>query len=141
MSALQIVNERLSTWPPLIALVPAERIYPMEAPQTAPFPHIITNLIFEGDINNLDGAGQFFHSRVQVRAIAAFNGNGTQSGPSIVNAIGQIIYDALKDNAAGDVIAGFVGVDFYKAGADATLPVDQRSAIMRTQDFYVLYRG
>lgn len=138
-SALEIARARLASISAVTALCPADQIYPIIAPQGAQFPHIVVELIYESDPAMLLGAAEFYLARVSVRCVARLT-PGQKSAAALANSMGEAVKLALKDNAAGDVIAGSVP-DFWKEGTDITLPNDDRTAVLRVLDYYISWRN
>lgn len=139
MSALSIAVAKLRGTAGVTALVPAGKIYPIEAPQEIAGPFIIVNLVSERDEEQLAGAAAYFDSRITVEC----NGITGTSANDIGEAVKKALQNVVKQNivSLGTPPVTYLGVDILKADTDLTDRNDERSLSRRVIDFYVRWHG
>lgn len=139
MSALSIAIAKLRSVAGVTALVPAARIFPIEAPQELAPPFIIINLTSERDEQLLNSAGGYFDSRISVECVGATGTSANDIGEAVKKALQNVIKQDIVSLGASPVT--YLGVDIMKADTDLTDRADDRSLSRRIIDFYVRWHG
>lgn len=130
MSALTVTISALLAAPGVVAFT-GQRIYPVEAPEGAPFPFIIVNLIGEPTDQVLHGVTAYYDSRVQIGCTAE---TATEA-----NSMGEAVKAALEIIEKAS-IAGKTDVDISKEASDYSDTNDARTVKRRIMDFRVRWR-
>lgn len=129
MSAVNITTQALLAAAGVTALV-GQRINPGPFPQSETYPAIAVHLVSEPDEYLLQGAAQYFESRVSIEC------GGTTFGS--VDTLGEAVKTALSDIHLG-AYAGKTAT-FYKEATDATDYSDETEIYRRILDYQIRWR-
>lgn len=134
MSSVGIVIASIKAAATVTAIIgagSAARVYPSVAPQNATKPYIVVHRIFERDNELVEGAGQYWMSRIQCDCIAGTATAADDLGEALKLALGNIVKQT---------IGGRTGVDIMVEGTDVSEHSDDRKSFARKIDFYVYWR-
>lgn len=130
MSAVAITVRALLAAPTVTAIV-GQRVRPIEAEQGEEPPWILVHLISEPDDELLQGAGQFFDSRVSLECV--------HTRQDLVIQLGEAVKAALRDVHLATY--GSWTASFFKEGTDLTDSSEDRvSSFRRIMDYRVRWR-
>jgi hypothetical protein len=122
----------------LVTAVVADRIFPIQAPQSAPRPHLIVSTISEDEEQTLGGAARWYAARVEVLCVGDTATQVDALGEKVKLAIGDLTNAPIGDGGSPEEIIG--EVTMMKAGGDRTMFSDDRAVFWRQQDYYVRWR-
>jgi len=133
MSAIAIVTRLLSRDAAVKAIT--SQIFPIEAPQQAPAPFIVVNIVSDLDEKLLQGAGRYQRTRISVEATAE---TGTQA-LALDAAAFAVLRDVIKQTIS---TAGgrFVDVDVSFANVAMTGSSLSRDLMVAMRQYFVRWR-
>lgn len=134
MSAVAIVRSLLANYAPLLALVPAERIYVGAAPQYTTFPIVSVTRIYGDEIKTIARrqGGKTMWTRVQVTVLAKDPG-GYALSERILKAV------ALGRGVHTGQVLSYYVKSILPQGEGPDLPVGDDKIHEKSRDFMVTF--
>lgn len=134
MSAVAIVRSLLANYAPLLALVPAERIYVGAAPQFTVFPIVSVTRVYGDEISTIARrqAGKTMRTRVQVTVLTKDPG-----GYALVEKILKIA--ALGPGVHTGPVLSYDVKAILQMGEGPDLPVGDDKIHEKSRDFMVTF--
>lgn len=136
MSALQLASEILRQNSTIAGIV-GDRVFPLKAPQSAALPHLVLDLLHEGDFKTLGGSGKWFDTKFSVASIAK-----TAAG---ANDLAEAVKDALDwsgpVSSDGSPSARIGEAQVFKDGPDVFTWSDDVEKHQRVTDYSIIWRS